>query len=541
VESAAPPREEFQQRRRITGPRRPPETQRRARLPWIVAGIALILVGIGAFLVSNAYDTPRRATPLGPNLPVNEGARNPLDLSAHNSPGLVRNPADRANLVVVDRVDSPRYSCALHASFDGGGRWTQTPIPAPRGEEPKCYAPDAAFGRDGTLYVSFVTLKGRANAPNAVWISRSTDGGKTLSPPLETPLGPRSLQVRLIADPRTPDRIYLTWLAASELGLYRFAATGNPIRMIRSDDGGDTWSGAVTVSGTARQRVVAPSPAVGPDGELYVLHLDLGDDALDYEGGHRGQGGPPYDGTWQLVLARSTDRGGTWEESVVEDEVFPTERFVVFTPPTPSMAVDPETGRLYATFQDGRSGDADVLLWSLARNEDRWAGPVRVNDTPDRDGTSQYMPQLAVAPGGRLDVVYYDRRADPTNILNEVSFQSSYDSGESFEPRLRLSDRAFSSRIGFGLERGMPDLGNRLGLVSTDDRAFAVWTDTRSGTRRSIKQDVARGLVGVNDPPRLSGAVEALLRWGGVLMVLLGVAVVVTLGAGLGRRAVPAR
>jgi hypothetical protein len=172
------------------------------------------------------------------------------------------------------------------------------------------------------------------------------------------------------------------------------------------------------------------------------------------------------------VLARSTDRGGTWEESVVEEELTPTERFIVFTPPFPSLAVDPDSGRVYAAFQDGGTGDADVHLWSLPEGAEQWEGPRRVNDTRPRDGTSQYLPELAVAPDGRLDVVYYDRRADTTNVLNEVSYQYSFDEGESFSRRIRLSDRPFSSRIGFGLERGMPDLGSRLGLVSDERRAY---------------------------------------------------------------------
>lgn len=163
-----------------------------------------------------------------------------------------------------------------------------------------------------------------------------------------------------------------------------------------------------------------------------------------------------------------------------------------------------------------------------------WSGPVRVNDTPKGDGTAQYLPKLSVAPDGRLDVLYYDRRADGTNVLNEVSLQSSFDEGKSFIPRVKVSDRAFSSRIGFGLERGLPDLGSRLGLLSTDSRAYAVWTDTRAGSVRTAKQDIARGVVGFNDPPRLSGAVETLLRIGGVALILLGAAALV--GAFVRRR-----
>lgn len=177
-------------------------------LPLVVIAVALVAAGGGAIIVSSSYDTPRQARALGANLAINDGAANPLDLNANNSPTLIRNPVDENNLVVANRIDSPAYSCALHVSFDGGGRWTQTGIPAPRGEEPKCFAPDATFSADGTLYVSYVTLKGRANAPNNVWISRSSDGGKTLGAPVRAPLGARSFQVRPTADPASPKRIF---------------------------------------------------------------------------------------------------------------------------------------------------------------------------------------------------------------------------------------------------------------------------------------------------------------------------------------------
>ncbi|MGH2899184.1 MAG: sialidase family protein, partial [Solirubrobacteraceae bacterium] len=243
-------------------------------LPLLAVAVALVAAGLGAIIVSSSYDTPREAVALGKNLAINDGASDPLGLNANNSPALVRNPVESDNLVAVNKIDSPAYSCALHVSFDGGGRWSPIGIPAPRGEEPKCYAPDAVFSADGTLFVSYVTLKGRANAPNNVWITRSTDGGKTLSPPVRAPLGARAFQVRLTADASAPKRIFLTWLKADELGLYTFSNTGNPIMAIRSDDGGVNWTKPARVSGASRARVVAPSPAAGvTGGELNVLYL----------------------------------------------------------------------------------------------------------------------------------------------------------------------------------------------------------------------------------------------------------------------------
>lgn len=516
---AAPPQPEDD------SPRREPAAAGLTKLPALI-GIALVLVGAGMAFVSSAFERSAAARVVGDNAPVNAGARAAADISAHNSPSLVSNPRNDGNLVIANKIDSPRFSCALHVSFDGGVHWSQTPIPLPAGEEPKCYAPDVTFAADGTLYLSFVTLRGRANSPNAVWLVRSPDGGQTLSDPIRA-RGPLKFQVRIVADPAAPRRLYMTWLDAKEVGLFKFSQAGNPIRAARSDDGGRTWSNPVTLNASARLRAVAPSPVVGPAGELYVLYLDLGDDALDYEGGHRGRGGEPYPGSWKLVMARSTDRGATWDESLVEEELVPVERFVAFTPPFPSLAVDRRSGQIYAAFHDGRRGDPDVYVWTLRPGATAWGPPVQVNDTRPSDKSSQLLPRTSVAPDGRLDVLYYDRRADPRNIMTESSLQSSYDGGRTFLPRLRLSERPFDSRIGYGSERGIPDLGSRLGLISTSERALGVWTDTRGGTRVSGKQDLARGLAAFSPPEDLSGTLKTLLRVVGALLALTGVGLIV--------------
>jgi hypothetical protein len=493
-----------------------------------VLGVALVLAGIGAVMVAGSYGTPASVEALGRNAPVNAGAGKAVDISAHNSPTIARDPTSARNLVVANKIDSPRYACALHTSSDGGVSWSQTPIPAPEGVRGECYAPDVAFGSDGTLYLTFVTLEGLGNVPGAVWLLRSRDGGETLSEP-ERVLGKLAFQVRLVADPDEPGRLYLTYLQASDVGLFRFTRPGNPIRTIRSDDSGQSWSKPARVSDPARGRAVAPAPAVGPDGELYVLYLDLVDDVLDYQGGHNGLGGEPYPGSWKLVLARSRDHGASWSESVVEDRLVPTERFIAFLPPSPSVAVDPQSGRVYAAFQDGRLGDPDVLLWTLPGDGEDWQGPRRVNDTERRDGTSQYLPKLSVTPEGRLDIVYYDRRDDPRNdVRTGTSFQTSFDEGATFTASERLNDRAFDSRVGFGTERELPDLGSRIALLSTDSRALAVWSDTRAGTTTTLKQDLAKRVVAITEPQELPGPTKPLLRWGGVLLALVGAALLAT-------------
>ena len=501
----------------------PDRRRRRGSLLGALAAASLLLVGVGAVVISGSFDRTPVVRLAGHDQPVNVSARRADDLSAHNSPTLVRNPVRPANLAVSSRIDTPFFSCALHVSHDGGARWTQTAIPAPSGEEAKCFAPDVAFSADGTLYLVFVTLAGRGNVPHAVWLSRSTDDGRTLSDPVRV-RGPLAFQVRLAADPVRPGRLYMTWLQAREVGTLKLTEPGNPIEVARSDDGGGSWQRSVRVSGAARQRAIAPSPVVGPDGTVYVLYLDVGQDRLDYEGGHQGRGGAPYPGPSTLVLARSHDRGATWEESVAGEGLVPIKRFLVFLPEYPSVAVARD-GRVYAAYHSATLGDPDVWLWSLEPGASSWSGPTRVNDTRRRDGTAQYLPKLAVAPDGRLDVLYYDRRADRRNLLNEVSLQSSFDHGKTFSPAIRLSSRPSDSRIGFGAKEGLPDLGSRLGLISTDRAALGLWTDTRAGVPATQKQDLAEAAVSISDPARLSGAAKAALRYGGLLLSLAGLAI----------------
>ena len=483
-------------------------------------GLTLIAIGVGALLLG--WSSPQRGlTRAGPVDAVDPGAHDLRDIRAHNSPSVVRSPLNSNLLAVVNRIDTPRFGCSMHVSDDDGRTWHETVLPLPAGAEPKCFAPDAAFSADGTLYVSFVTLAGVANSPDAVWLTSSSDGGQSLSTPTRL-LGRYAFQVRLAADPMVPRRLYLAWLQAAEIGTLSFAQPGNPINIIRSDDGGATWTDPLRVSAPDRTRVIAPTLALNGEGQVYVAFLDLGEDSLDYAGGHEGRGGPAYGGPWRLVVARSVDGGRTWAEASVDSALVPYTRLVVFTPPAPSLVA--RGPNVYVAFADARLDDADVWLWASHDGGISWAPPVRVNDNPKGDGTSQYLPGLALTSRGRLDLVYYDRRGDRADVINTVSLQSSYDHGRTFSKTLSISGRGFDSRIGIGSERDMPDLGSRLAVSSTSSGAIALWSDTRAGTQASNKQDIGRARL---EMP--AGSARAAWSWPlrimGTTLALMGIAV----------------
>lgn len=499
------------------GPERLSPVVARARSSFAVRGtVVLIAAGLALFAASSGGDGAHAAV-IGGDVPIDAAASDHLQDTAYNSPAVAMNPTNADNIAVASRIDAPRFACSLHVSFDGGASWTLTPVNVPVADpgEVSCFAPDLAYGADGTLYMAFTSFKKLptlGTVPDAVWLVSSTDGGRSLSDPVAAS-GPMAFQVRIVADSTRPKRLYLSWVQVSESGPFGFASAGNPIVVARSSDGGRTWEGPAPVSPPTRARVIAPSMAIGGNGDLFVVYLDVGDDRLDYEGAHEGKGGDPYAGTWSLVLARSSDAGRTWAEATVDASVSPTTRFLQLFPPVPSVVVDRHRkGHVVIGFQDGRAGDADVWVWRSTDSGRTWQVPTRVNDTLPGDGRHQYLPALAISRSGRVDVVYYDRRSDRDDHRNHVSLQSSLDGGRTFHPALRLSTRSFDSRIGLGSGRGLADLGSRLGLLSTDHGALAVWTDTRAGTPETGKQDLSRAVVRISGPSPM----RRLLRFGGL-------------------------
>jgi len=489
----------------------------------LLVGLALVVAGAGGWLWAQGQVSLH---PRG-DAPVTAGAQDLTDIDAHNSPVIARNPVDPDNVVVANRIDTPRFGCGLHVSHDGGDTWRHTDVPIPAGEEPKCFAPDVAFGGDGTLYVAYTTLAGLGNHPNAAWLATSNDGGDSLSQPTRL-LDELAFQVRLAADPTAKGRLYLTWLQAADTATLGFPQAGYPLRAMRSDDGGATWTEPVDVNPAARRRVVAPTPVVGRDGRVYVAYLDLGDDRLDYHAAHQGRGGPAYQGPWQLVVAASSDQGRSWRQSVVDDALAPIDRILAFLPDFPALAVDRDSGRLYAGFHDAGASPSDVWVWASDDHAASWSAPTRVSHGPAADATTQHLPQLDVAPTGRLDVVYYDRRRDGDDTFANVSLQSSVDGAATFTEPVALASEAFDSRIGFGSERGLPDLGSRLGLLAAGDRATAVWSDTRAGTQASNKQDLYRATVAVDHADGLALPAPAArhLPTAALAVAVVGLAVV---------------
>ena len=444
--------------------------------------LGLVLAGLGWALWPDGEERVRVSA--GENVAVTVDTD---PVSAHNSPTLVASPVDARRLAVVARVDRPQPGAGVHVSADGGTTWTRAQLTLPPGQD-QAFVPDVAFDGRGDLVALFATLTAPGRHPSGLWLERSRDGGGNFSSPVRV-AGPYAYQPRLAVDPGS-GAVHATWVQATsavEALANGFGPPPNPVMMATSTDGGATFAEPVQVSSPERERVGAATPIVGPRGEVYVLYQDFGEDDVDFEG----KPGPVYEGTFSLVLTRSSDGGRTFTEvAVVEPAVVPTERFSVYLPKFPSLAVDRGDGALYVTWSDARNDDWDVFLRRSDNSGRSWTRPLRVNDDPLRSGTHQYLPTVAVAPGGRVDVAFLDRRHDPANVLTAASLATSFDKGRTWRS-VTVSDKVFDSNVGAAAgQQGAADPGSRLGLVSAREAAYVAWTDTRHGNRETGRQDL---------------------------------------------------
>jgi hypothetical protein len=317
--------------------------------------------------------------------------------------------------------------------------------------------------------------------------------------------------VRLAIDPSVGSngRLYLVWLQSSVAApLGGLAEVVNPILVAHSDDGGHTFSKPVTVSEPARRHSVAPAVAVGPDHAVHVAYYDLGDDNRDYQGLE----GPPWDGTWSIVMTSSTDRGATFSPGVVvTDAIVPPGRvMLIYTMAAPGLGAGP-SGSAYVAWPDNRqAGGPDVLLARSTNGGASWEPARRLNDNPPGGApVSHELPRIGVAPDGRVDVAFLDRRNDPENLRNDVYLTWSADGGATFGPNVRVTSESSDSRIGQGYRIpsavGLVEIGSRLAVASRDGDALLAWPDMRNSSIGTNEQDVFAATVAMPGVGTASG------------------------------------
>ncbi len=400
------------------------------------------------------------------------------------------------DIVLVAFVDTGQYlpatvgisSLSGYARSDDGGQTFTDLGRVPPSSRSIGYS-DPSLGVDSQGNFYFANLQyvpeGRRTL-SALGVAKSRDGGRTFTEPVLVGGTDQAhfQDKELIAVDNTGGRfdgnVYMAWT--------EFSPDGPRILFVRSTDGGKTFSTPLVLSDDIS--VQGATPAVGPDGEVYVVWLAL-------------------DSGRSLKIRRSDDGGVTFGPTVTAAYISRTFdpqasstcrrqalRGGIRTLELPSVAVDRSStsffrGALYIVYQSDPDGDgpdmSDVFLVSSFDRGKTFSQPVRVND--DQTHTDQFMPAVAVAPDGTVGVFFYDRRLDRNNLKIDVFFGRSRDGGQTFEPNIRVTDLSFdvpptfgqrTSSMNFDALRGICYMGDYNQMAAHEHFFYLAWGDNRN-------------------------------------------------------------
>jgi len=385
-----------------------------------------------------------------------------------NEPSVAVNPSNPQHLVAgANDQLLTRNWLAVYTSSDSGLTWTNGLIPmtGTLGSFQDASDPAVSFSENGTLYYSGVAFNVAVRSNTAVavdgtvFVSKSTDNGSSF--PLTTIVASGSNRIGGIFNDKPyvgvdettglfAGRVYVSWT--------RFTSTTADIMVAYSGDGGRSFSSPHLISNSLSNQ--GSVPAIGPNGELYVVWNDLSNK--------------------QIVEAKSTDGGDFFSSPSVVSSIAELPEPPNFLANSffrvnsfPTAAADDTNGNVYVAWADYGNGYAVILSSRSLDGGVTWSKPIRVND--DTTTNDHFFPWMAVSHG-LLSIVFYDRRLDPQNHLVDVFYAESADGGASFSPNVRVTDASFNPDA-IIFSNGRSFIGDYIGIASNGTLAHPVWTD----------------------------------------------------------------
>lgn len=514
-------------------------------------------------------------------------------------PHIAVDPTDPDH-IVLGTIDYNFPGMSTYTSFDGGETWDgPNQVRFFRDDFTAAGDPVLAFDRDGVVYITSISLGFEdfrigslvsAAEVSSMVVSKSFDGGLSWSEPVSAARSiistvsnvdsegkERGLITLPFLDkpwidvgpnPNDPERdiIYMSYtefatsyglIYADEIPYLSTPFTETTIRVVKSEDGGVTWSEPLAVSPTVLQAAGASAPGEGGFAAADASGLDaMSQIVASAERGEAGfqtqaqqeaggtvesnrtvQGSQPKvmaDGTVvvayidttndgiqeglatiQVVLSR--DGGETFGDpktaGILREPHFRTRSafFRYWGTVFPQLAVGPNNDiYILATGlpEDKATDDGDIYLMRSLDGGETWETPTRLNT--DRSNAPQFFPSIDVDPDGVVHAMWADMRDDPMEVRYHIYYSRSEDQGATWgfsipeqnftAPDTRVTDFPSNSL------RGFPNgafIGDYFSLAATDGEVYMVWADTRLGEFGAANQQIAFARQSAIEPPAL--------------------------------------
>ncbi|MGH9122644.1 MAG: sialidase family protein [Acidimicrobiales bacterium] len=461
----------------------------------------------------------------------------PVPTRAFSGPVMLADPSN-PRIIVAATAELRTRVCYLIRSTNAGKTWHILPsLPALPGY-PFCTNTSGgitqspiAWGRNSTLYYA---LSGYNNADGgdtghantSIMLAKSTNLGSSWSTVLVqnnrgltgTNIAHSAPVASVSVDTSGPqDVVYVAWRESHPNATSGTLAATSWAMVAVSRNGGHTFSAPQNINlqskltftdsaGTVHTYFEgAPFVAAGKNGTVVAMSSE----ALFPSALPTGTPTLPH----PMLIAVSHDYGQTWNFQALGPA-----SFAVRAPAISWSPLGGPNGTFLAAYQSSpnqSAGEGDIWFQRSTDNGATWSSPVHLNDEPQADLGLSFLPQMNVAPNGRIDVIFYDFRLNH-GFSPDVYYTWSNDDGVTWSHNVRVTDQSINFSLGVSANS---DLRQPPGVASANDYAAFGWADTRLGNQTTQTQDVFGDVAQFHTLPAASSSTPAVLAaiFGGIL------------------------
>ncbi len=445
----------------------------------------LLLVSLLFTMISLAAPAATAALP-----PAQLAARQPASLPAFGSgPDLPVSLVNGSDLAVASDPSNPRRfvvavladtDIATYQSEDAGDQWFEYRRAAPGSVGYR--QPAVTYALSGTAYLGYQIPD---PCDTGIFVSPSSDHGRTWEQSHRVlaaqPLGYSSVRLGADQNPTSPHagRVYLS-AAGFDCNSYE-----GRVALAYSDDG-QTWQGSY-ITPPLPGRVQYHNLTVAGDGTLYVTYQQeaylwpVCDDCQPSNMVIRSTDGGL---TWSqpvTITGQPIVRTGAMRYYLRGIYGASNDNYI-FINDQPLIAASPTNpNEVYVVWSDGRWEQSFYLRAERGQHSDiafsrstdggqTWTAPLRLNDDSTGEGRDQFFPSITVGSDGVIHVIWLDRRG--AVFRYRPFYSQSSDGGLRWSVNQPVSNEESTALIS-GFER--------TGLVVNRDNSIVmpVWTDQR--------------------------------------------------------------
>jgi hypothetical protein len=393
-----------------------------------------------------------------------------IPADAANEPSIAVDPLAPNRMAVgwrqFDTITNNFRQAGNAYSRDGGRTWTvNTPIAAGNFRSDPVLDSNA----DGRFF--YLTL--RIDAGYQCDLYASTSEGIAWAGPTPAFGGDKSWMAIDRTNGIGRNNIYESWSTC--------CAPNNTMTFTRSVDGGLSFQSPIAIPSAP----IWGTQSVGPDGELYIIGGQTNPRVVKSLDAQNGDVAASFSGPYTVPLGGSLIFGvpsGPNPDGLCGQLWVGTDN-----------SSGPMRGNVYAlgTIDPAGTDPADIMFSRSVDGGVTWSPAVRVNDDPAGNNAWQWFGTMAVAPNGRIDVVWNDTRENPgVTHVSRLRYSYSTNGGVAWSPSVAISP-SWDSWVGWPQQN---KIGDYYQLLSDRVGAHLAWAATFN-----TEQDVYYTRIGEYD------------------------------------------